>query len=121
MSAIDLTTGELPGNRPAQGMLGLAERGWLPDWAIRLGIRLACARRLRQEGAGDLEQMATRFQERLLELRDSPIALCMEAANKQHYELPEELFEHVLGRRLKYSCAYYPRGDETLDQAEEAM
>jgi cyclopropane-fatty-acyl-phospholipid synthase len=57
----------------------------------------------------------------LLELRDSPIALRTEAANLQHYELPAGLFEHVLGRQLKYSCAYYPRGDETLDQAEEAM
>jgi cyclopropane-fatty-acyl-phospholipid synthase len=121
MSAIDVLTRELPRDRPAQGVLGLAERAWLPDWMIRLGIRLACARRLRQERAGDLEQTAARFQERLSELRDSPVALCMETANLQHYELPAELFEHVLGRRLKYSCAYYPRGDETLDQAEEAM
>ena len=43
------------------------------------------------------------------------------AANAQHYELPPEFFQQCLGTRLKYSCAYYPRGNETLDEAEEAM
>ncbi len=121
MSTMDLAARELTQDGPAPGVLGLAERGWLPDWMIRWGIRLACARRLRQEQAGGLEQTADRLQKRLLELRDAPIALRTEAANLQHYELPAGLFEHVLGRRLKYSCAYYPRGDESLDQAEEAM
>jgi cyclopropane-fatty-acyl-phospholipid synthase len=121
MSTEDLLTQEVPRDQAERGVLGLAEKGWLPDWSIRLGIRLMCARRLRQERAGELEQTAARFQHRLTQLRQSPIAVSVDAANDQHYELPAELFEHVLGRRLKYSCAYYPRGDETLDQAEVAM
>ena len=80
-----------------------------------------CARRLRQERAGGLEQTAARAQHLLNELKRAPIAVSTEAANEQHYELPPEFFRQVLGRRLKYSCAYYPRGDETLDEAEEAM
>jgi len=121
MSRSDLLTEEVPGDRAERGVMGLAEKGWLPDWIIRFGIRLMCARRLRQERAGGLEQTAARFQRRVTELRQSPIAVLVDAANDQHYELPVELFEHVLGHRLKYSCAYYPRGDETLDEAEAAM
>ena len=121
MSTIDLLTNELRPDQPAAGILGLAERGWIPDRIVRLGIRSACARRLRQERAGDREQAAARFQQQLVELLGSPIALSTEMANTQHYELPAEMFAHVLGQRLKYSCAYYPRGDESLDQAEEAM
>ena len=121
MNRANLLASELPRDRAAPGLLGLAERGWLPDWLIRRGIRSMCARRLRQELAGGPERTAARAQELLNELRRSPIAVATEAANEQHYELPPEFFCQVLGRRLKYSCAYYPRGNETLDEAEEAM
>lgn len=49
-----------------------------------------------------------------------PIAEHVQAANDQHYELPPAFFVPTLGPRLKYSCCYYPRGDETLAQAEIA-
>jgi cyclopropane-fatty-acyl-phospholipid synthase len=104
-----------------RGALGWAERGLLPDALIRRGIRRLCAARLSEERAGGLEGQAARFEQRIELLRDSPIAIHTEAANAQHYELPPTFFESCLGARLKYSCAYYPRGDETLDQAEEAM
>ncbi len=55
------------------------------------------------------------------ELRASPIAINTREANEQHYELPCEFFELVLGRRLKYSCGYFGPGVESLDQAEEDM
>ena len=35
--------------------------------------------------------------------------------------MPPAFFQFCLGKRLKYSCAYFERGDESLDQAEEAM
>jgi cyclopropane-fatty-acyl-phospholipid synthase len=108
--------------RPAsRGVLGWAERGLVPDALIRHGIRRLCATRLREERAGGLERQAARFEERITLLRSSPIAIHTDTANAQHYELPPAFFESCLGRRLKYSCAYYPRGDETLDEAEEAM
>ena len=43
---------ELPQERPATGVLGLAERGYLPDALVRHGIRRLCAQRLREETAG---------------------------------------------------------------------
>ncbi len=105
----------------SRGALGWAERGLLPDALIRHGIRRLCAARLAEERAGGLEGQAVRFEERLASLRDSPIAIHTDAANAQHYELPPAFFQACLGARLKYSCAYYARGDETLDRAETAM
>ena len=37
------------------------------------------------------------------------------------YERPAAFFELVLGKRLKYSSAYYPVAGTTLDEVEEAM
>ena len=42
-----------------------------------------------------------------------PIAEHTEAANDQHYEVPADFFELVLGPRLKYSCCLYATGAET--------
>ena len=99
----------------------LAESGWLPDALIRFGVRRLCGRRLRDERAGDAEAVAETLRRRVEELRASPLAIHTDAANEQHYELPPRFFELCLGRRLKYSSCWFPRGDETLDQAEEAM
>jgi cyclopropane-fatty-acyl-phospholipid synthase len=112
---------ELKSDRPGPGLLGLAERGLLPDGLIRLGIRQLCARRLQEERWGGLEEQSRRFARRLAALASGPIALDTEAANTQHYELPPAFFGLCLGPRLKYSACYYPRGDETLAAAEEAM
>ena len=102
-------------------LIELCERGLIPDPVTRYGIRRLCAQRLRDEGAFDLNQADRRFRELLGELRASPIAIETAAANEQHYEVPTRFFQLCLGKRLKYSSCYYPRGDETLDQAEEAM
>lgn len=112
---------ERSNERPATGLLGMAERGHLPDALLRQGIRRLCAQRLREERVGGLEAQAARYAERISMLRSSPLAIHTDEANAQHYELPPEFFELCLGKRLKYSGCYYPRGDETLDQAEEAM
>jgi cyclopropane-fatty-acyl-phospholipid synthase len=105
----------------SRGALGWAERGWVPDALIRRAIRGMCAQRLMEESAGGLEKQAVRFQNRIEMLRRSPLAIHTDAANAQHYELPPAFFQSCLGARLKYSSAYYPQGNETLNQAEDAM
>jgi cyclopropane-fatty-acyl-phospholipid synthase len=55
------------------------------------------------------------------ELRASEIAIATHAANDQHYEVPAELFEVVLGPHLKYSSCYWPDGVDELAGAEAAM
>lgn len=108
-------------DRVAPGLLGFAERGWLPDALIRFGIRRWCARRLAAEARGGPEAREARFQAAIDALRAAPLAVHTDAANAQHYEVPADFFRHCLGPRLKYSCAWYRSGTETLAEAEEAM
>ena len=112
---------ELASDRPADGVLGLAERGLVPDVLLRAGIRRMCEARLRDEHADDPDAAARRNAALIAELRQSPVAVHTDAANRQHYELPPGFFTRCLGPRLKYSGCYYPTGNETLAQAEEAM
>jgi cyclopropane-fatty-acyl-phospholipid synthase len=99
----------------------LCERGWLPDWLIRMGMRSLIRQRLADEHVHDSTRQAEALETLIAELRGSPIAIETQAANTQHYEIPGEFFAAHLGPRLKYSCGFYPGGDETLAQAEEAM
>jgi cyclopropane-fatty-acyl-phospholipid synthase len=105
----------------APGLLGLAERGQLPDALVRLGIRRMCAQRLADGHRGGAGAEAARYQALIASLRHSEVAIHTDAANGQHYELPPAFFELCLGTRLKYSSCYYPRPGMTLDEAEEAM
>lgn len=98
--------------------LEAAERGWIPDRAIRHGIRRLAAQRLRDE-ARRADRDGLRDLLRLLQR--SPIARDVELANHQHYELPTAFFAHVLGRHLKYSSGYWPESVDNLDAAEAAM
>ncbi|MGD2177368.1 MAG: cyclopropane-fatty-acyl-phospholipid synthase family protein [Anaerolineae bacterium] len=93
----------------------------VPDWLIRLGVRIILrnsTRRLHEKGleARDAERRAL-----IEKLKRSPIAIHTDDANRQHYEVPPEFFRLALGKWLKYSCCYWPEGVETIDQAEEAM
>jgi len=102
-------------------LIDLCERRIIPDSLTRLGIRRLCAQRLRDEHADDAVAAWERFRGLLDELRQSPVAIETEAANQQHYEVPARFFELCLGKQLKYSSCYYPRGNETLDEAESEM
>ena len=89
----------------------------VPEPVLRLGIRANLAARLRRERArGQAER--ERFRAELLR---APIAVVPAKPNEQHYDVPAEFFELVLGPRLKYSSGYWPAGVETLAEAEEAM
>ncbi|ANJ71511.1 class I SAM-dependent methyltransferase [Ralstonia insidiosa] len=102
-------------------LIQCCERGWVPDTLIRMGMRTLMRQRLQDEGIHDGELRARRFNTLLDALRVSPIAIETDKANTQHYELPAAFFAAHLGPRLKYSCALYPTGEETLAQAEDAM
>jgi len=101
--------------------LTLAERQWIPDALIRSGIRRLLHRRLRaiqEQSPQEADKTLQAFVERM---RRSPVAVSTAAANEQHYEVPPEFFQRVLGQRLKYSCCWYNRADTSLADAEEAM
>ena len=99
----------------------LAERGRLPEIALRAGIRQLLRGRLRDLADGGAEAAAERRRALVAAMRQGPVALSTDKANEQHYEVPAEFFQRVLGKRLKYSGCYWPEGVDTLDAAEEAM
>jgi cyclopropane-fatty-acyl-phospholipid synthase len=88
---------------------------------LRAAIRRLLRRRLAAEDPGTAAGRAAQKAARLQAWRHAPVALSTDEANEQHYEVPTELFEQMLGPRLKYSSAYWPDGVTTLAQAEEAM
>jgi cyclopropane-fatty-acyl-phospholipid synthase len=101
--------------------LTLLERDWLPDVLIRFGIRRLLAERLREERKPDAEAQQAHLMRFVEELRGSPVAIATREANEQHYEVPSEFFQRVLGRHLKYSSCYFAPGVTTLDEAEAKM
>lgn len=105
---------------PTSG-IELCERGLIPDAIARAGMRRLIATRLQSPEARDVERRAENIRRLVAEWSRGPIAEQTAEANAQHYEVPAEFFRLSLGKRLKYSCCLYPNGDETLDQAEEAM
>ncbi|MDG1025222.1 MAG: cyclopropane-fatty-acyl-phospholipid synthase [Gammaproteobacteria bacterium] len=114
-------------SKPAIGLpfagklIEFAEQGRLPDFMVRYGIRRLCKKRLKDEFIDHPEYQQDRYQKLIEELRTSPIAIETRAANTQHYEVATDFYLASLGKRLKYSCAYYPDTNTTLDQAEEEM
>lgn len=88
---------------------------------IRPAIRRLLRQRLREEDQGDPALNQQRLMQFVAALKASPIAIETSSANAQHYEVPAPFFQLALGKRLKYSSAYWPSGVTTLDQAEEAM
>ncbi|MFP4635065.1 MAG: SAM-dependent methyltransferase [Nitriliruptoraceae bacterium] len=99
----------------------VVDHGVLPDRLLRIAIRRLLRHRLAAITAGSVEDRDRRKRQLLADLAASPIALEVDEANQQHYEVPTELFELMLGSRLKYSSGWWPTGVTELDQAEEAM
>lgn len=106
---------------PKSFSLGLLERNLLPDAVVRFGIRRLLKTRLAEEYRGSAEAQQQHLMRLIARLKASPIAVNTAAANVQHYELPCEFFQLVLGAHLKYSSGYYRDFTDTLDQAEATM
>lgn len=104
-----------------QAGVELAERGWLPDWLMRFGIRRLLRARLRLEATFGTEGLDQRHRDFVAELRESPIALHVDSANDQHYEVPPAYFELVLGPHRKYSSCFWTDDQSDLQRAEAAM
>lgn len=102
-------------------ILDFAELGFLPDWVIRLGIRRLIVKRLHGlPREGSIEQIHT-LRNLVKQLVVSPLAIATDAANTQHYEVPVDFFQKVLGPRLKYSACLFSAPQYSLAEAENDM
>jgi len=99
----------------------LAKTNRVPDWLIRMVLRVSPRSTLRRHYRLGLEEQTAEKRALIQKLKGSPTAVDTADPNRQHYEMLTEFFQLVLGKRLKYSCCYWPEGVTTLDGAEEAM
>ena len=99
----------------------LVETNRVPDRLIRAVVRTSLARTLRHRYQASLTERTAEKRALIEKLRHSPIAIHTDDPNRQHYEVPSEFFRAVLGKRLKYSCCYWPERSTTLDEAEDEM
>lgn len=96
----------------------LCERGLVPDFLVRHGMRRYMESQLRRHEAA-IEEECRRNQRKLAELRSHP--LMADSGWHEEPEIPLEFFQAVLGPHMKSSGCYFPLGDETLAEAEELM
>ena len=99
----------------------LVDSGYLPQFIIRRGIQAQLRERLRIISSTSLTDAYERKMKYVELLRSRPIAIETATANEQHYEVGTEVLINMLGPRMKYSSCFYPKGTETLAQAEMAM
>ena len=100
-------------------LIELAERRLLPDALVRLGIRRLLRDRLQEEQA----KVAAIERQTSIEslFASGPIAIETTAANEQHYEVPAEFYQQMLGPHLKYSSCWWDADCASLADAEAAM
>ena len=98
-----------------------AEKGYLPDFLIRFGISQLQKKRIVWSAEQSVSANEEHHQSWVDKMRNSSIAYVPDKANEQHYEVPPEFFEYVLGTNLKYSSGYWPKGIVSLDDSELAM
>lgn len=99
----------------------ILETDLLPDFLIRIGIRRLLRQTLGEKLTGDSEHRRAALLSHIEGLKKSPVAVQMQAANEQHYEVPTRFYQHCLGNRLKYSSGYWDSSVRNLNEAEERM
>lgn len=95
-----------------------AERGWIPDAWLRLGMRRLLVKRLVQDQVNATTAGKAAF---IASMMASDLAVATTDANHQHYEVPTAVFQRMLGPHLKYSCALFDTKTARLSEAEAAM
>ena len=106
-------------NKASSTVLAWTEKGLIPDSVIRAGIRRLCRQRLKDINADNVELSSDSMETFVSRMNTSPVALVPELANEQHYEVPPEFFQEVLGSNAKYSSCYWGDHVDSLDQAEK--
>lgn len=99
----------------------LLSTGFIPDALIRTGIRQRLSATLAPFEKLNCEDRQARLMAHVEELKQSPVAIATDEANEQHYELPTQFFQRVLGSHLKYSSGYWDAGVTDIDESEARM
>lgn len=100
-------------------LINACELGLIPDALTRRGIRGLLQKRLANVDLGCRDANEAASVKLAKEFSAGPIALVPEKANEQHYEVPADLYRHMLGPHRKYSSCFWPDGCRSLEMAEQ--
>ena len=89
------------------------DNGLIPDYLLRLGIKIQLLNRLNTLSSYD-DDIETLFS-------TGEISTHSNEANDQHYEVPIEFFEMILGKFMKYSSGLTNLKSDSLNQLEKQM
>ena len=91
------------------------DHGIIPDFALRLGIKLQILNRIKT-------LKHSKSDDNIFDLFSvGEISSHSYDANKQHYEIPINLFENILGPYMKYSSGLISSNENTLYEIELNM
>ena len=93
----------------------------IPDALIRIGIRSRLKETLKPFKNLNCEDRQAVLMKHVAELKECPLAIATEEANEQHYELPTNFFQKVLGPHMKYSSGYWDAGSTDIETSEARM
>ena len=105
----------------SESLIPLVYRGWVPDFWIRLGIRVQLYNHLTILQSESAELELKQKLDIVNELYTLPIAIETEAANDQHYEVPAKFYDLCLGPCKKYSSGLWPTDKTTFEESELLM
>jgi len=86
----------------------LVTRNLVPDFLVRYGIRYLLRSLVKSQDSVPLSLRIENTAAYVKDLKERPLAENTVDANKQHYEVPVEFFEHVMGPWKKYSAGLWP-------------
>jgi cyclopropane-fatty-acyl-phospholipid synthase len=98
----------------------MLEKNILPDPIVRFGIRNLLKQRIKEDIGEDQEKKAFNKNQFIRKQNSFPIAVNTVDANEQHYEVPTDFYQYVLGKNKKYSCGHWDKSNN-LDDAEKEM
>ena len=104
--------------RLAKELLSIAEKGYLPDSILRKGMQRMCRNRITDIRISDEITREKYIKDFIDDMNRADIAPSPYFANQQHYEIPHNFFELVLGSYKKYSCGYWDDDTHDITQAE---
>ena len=101
--------------------LSLAYKGLVPDAFLRYGIRTMLSQMVSSQSLPASVRAANKMNY-IKDLKQRGLAEHTTKANEQHYEVPSEFYEFVMGKYKKYSCGLWPEDGSacTLDESESA-
>lgn len=110
----------------------IIDSGMAPDFILKAAVRFSLREKTSGSAAGagnknDIEAMQKYKTEFVENLKRSPVALRTDDSKHQHYEVPSEFFNLVLGSYMKYSCGWWAdletseKSAENLNHSETAM